>query len=94
MTRGVCLLNGKHAPDSPYAKECPVLRRQERENVTLNRHPATTLAGAPKLGGSPPEKSGTSNTVKRYSLAGGRPRKTAEEKRRTTRERVRRWRAA
>jgi hypothetical protein len=65
-----------------------------RQSVTQNPHPATTLAGTPKSGVTAPEKSGTSNTVKRYRSVGGRPRKTAEEKRRTTRERVRRWRAA
>ena len=94
VTHGTCALDGRHK-DPTMAAECPVLRKQLRANLNSSEQgPATSLQGM-REGASPsPEKSGTSDTVFRYSRArkSGRPRVAASEQRRKARERVRAYR--
>jgi hypothetical protein len=33
VLHGRCLVDGKHAPGSPWARECPVLRRQRKQAI-------------------------------------------------------------
>ena len=96
VTHGTCALDGQHT-DPTTAAECPVLRKRFRANQSRSgERPATTLQGVPEVAPSSPEKSGTSDTVFRYSRArkSGRPRVAPSEQRRKARERVRAYRGS
>jgi len=38
--RGLCLLNGRHTPDSDWERECPLLRIQREAAATSSERPA------------------------------------------------------
>jgi len=60
---GVCLVNGKHTPGSPWERECPLLNQQAAEESdrnplgdALQDRPCRGIAGRPEAPSSDPHK--------------------------------------
>jgi hypothetical protein len=87
---GTCLVGGRHPEGSEEWRECPLTLAARRANKALRAGGVGVDSGPSKVSQSAPDKSGTSDTLKRYR---GRPRVTAAERRQKTRDRVRAYRA-
>jgi len=104
---GVCLVNGKHTPGSPWERECPLLNQQAAEESdrnplgdALQDRPCRGIAGRPEAPSSDPHKQrpfggrfrSTRDLPENSRRAGGRPRKhSTDTARRTAAQRA--WRA-
>ena len=101
ITHGTCALNGQHPPGSPYARECPGVRRpRDAKNgpgAHENEGGAIPLQPPGEGAASALANSRTSDTVSRDIATGrafrpGRPRLADGARLQRWRERKRRWR--